>query len=717
MIKITIRLLTVVFVLQTTLSARADEGMWLPLFLKQLNEKDMKAQGMKLSADDIYNANKSSLKDAIVLFGPGCTGEIISNEGLMLTNHHCGYDNIQEHSSVENDYLTKGFWAMNREQELKNPGLTATIVVRMEDVTQEVLRGTVLGMPEAEREKITSININRLKAKAVEGTHYTAIIKPFFYGTEYYLFVTEVFKDVRLVGAPPSSIGKFGGDTDNWMWPRHTGDFSLFRIYADKDNKPANYSKDNVPYKPKKVLTISTQGIKANDFTMVLGFPGRTQEYLSSYALNIVTKKSNPYKIALRTQRLNIIDEAMRSSDTIRIQYAAKQSDIANAWKKWSGELKGLKRLKVISKKEKLEKDFAAWANADEARKVKYGTVLTDLQKAYSDIDRIILNVDYQRDAVYGSDILAYASAYKAMADSIATTRNPDKFFNILKVQTDEFFKDYHLPTDKKLFVVCMTAYYRDIKPEHHPAFFKKVTEQFGGDFGKYADYAYANSHLVSPQKAAKLWEELRKKNTKILEEDPIYILWKSCQEHYSRNIMPAYMQAAQQIELSSRLYVSGLREMQPNKKFYPDANSTFRVAYGKVNGYKPADGVEYRYLTTLDGVMEKENPAVDEFVVPQKLKDLYQKKDFGNYAEKGKMPVAFMASNHTTGGNSGSPVLNANGELIGTNFDRVWEGTMSDLMYDPEQCRNIVLDIRYTLFVIDKFAGAGHLIKEMQIK
>lgn len=711
------KLLLSILLLGTFLKSRADEGMWLPLFLKQLNEKEMKAQGMKLSADDIYSLNKSSLKDAIVLFGGGCTGEIISNEGLLLTNHHCGYDAIQNHSSIEHDYLKNGFWAMNKQEELPNSGLTATIIVRMEDVTKAVLEGTTRGMNEQEREKIVTANVNKIRAKAVEGTHYSSFVRPFFHGTEYYLFVTEVFKDVRLVGAPPSAIGKFGGDTDNWVWPRHTGDFSVFRIYADKDNKPAAYSKDNVPYKPKKFLTISTQGIKTNDFTMVMGFPGRTQEYLTSYALNIITQKSNPYKIALRTQRLNIIDEAMRSSDTIRIQYSAKQSDIANAWKKWSGELKGLKRLHAIEKKQALEKEFTQWANATPERAAEYGQVLPSLEKAYQTIDKIILNVDYQRDAVFAADVLAYASAYKVFADSITTTKNPERFFTIVKEQTEDFFKDYHQPTDKKLFVVCMSAYYKDIKPEYHPAIFKTVTEKFGGDFGKYADYAYANSYLVSPQKTSKLWDELRKKNVSALENDPLYSLWKSCNDHYIKNILPVYQQTAQQIELQSRLYVKGLREMQPNKKFYPDANSTLRIAYGKVKPYKPANAVTYDIQTTLDGVMEKENPNVDEFVVPAKLKELYQQKDFGRYGEKGQMPLAFIASNHTTGGNSGSPVLNARGELIGTNFDRCWEGTMSDLMYDPEQCRNITLDIRYTLFVIDKFAGAGHLIKELDIK
>ncbi|RAU83156.1 S46 family peptidase [Pontibacter arcticus] len=701
-------------------TAGPDEGMWLPLLLKQLNESDMQKRGFKLTADDIYSINQSSLKDAIVQFGGGCTGEIISSEGLLLTNHHCGYGQIQSHSSVEKDYLTNGFWAMNRSEELPNPGLTATFIVRMEDVTKQILEGTGNAKTEAEREAIVQRNIAKVSEQATAGTHYNTVIRPFFFGKEYYMYVTETFKDIRMVGAPPSSIGKFGGDTDNWMWPRHTGDFALFRIYAGANNEPTDYSPNNKPYKPKHHLPISLSGIKENDFTLVFGFPGRTNEYLTSHAVKELYEVSNPAKINIRETKLNILDKDMKASDAVRIQYAAKYASIANYWKKWIGENRGIRKANAIEKKQQLEKQFAQWVAADPARQQKYGNLLADFEKNYKALEGITISRDYITEAAYGVELINYANNFVRLQEMV-DSKAPQQEINALLDRTEKgaagFFKNYNAPSDKKVFAALLDLYYKNIDAKMHPEAFKTFAQKYKGDFAKYADDVYSKSALTSEAGVKKLIADVRAGKTASLKADPAIQLAASIGAYYRTNVLPTYTSVNDNLSLLYRNYVAGLREMQTDKKFYPDANSTLRVAYGKVEPYEPLDGVKYNYYTTLEGIIEKaETGAAEDYAIPAKLKELYEKKDYGIYGVNGEMPVAFIASNHTTGGNSGSPVINANGQLIGTNFDRNWEGTMSDIVYNPEQVRNISIDARYMLFIVDKFAGAGHLVKEMTL-
>jgi len=714
-----ITLLVSVFFLLIGASLRADEGMWIPMLLKDYNIADMKKKGWKLTAEDIYSVNQSSLKDAIVIFGRGCTGEVVSDQGLVFTNHHCGYGAIQSHSSVEHDYLTDGFWAMSKEEELSNPGLTVTFMVRMEDVTSKVLKGVKEDTPLEKRDAIVKKNIAKIKKKATKGTHYKAVVKPFYYGNQYYLFVNEVFTDVRLVGAPPSSIGKFGGDTDNWMWPRHTGDFSVFRIYADKDNKPAAYSKDNVPYKPKRHLKISTKGIKENDFTLIFGYPGTTKEYLTSHAVKTLLNKSNPHKIDLRTKRLDVMNKYQSQSTDVRIKYASKNARVSNAWKKWQGESRGLKRLDAINKKESVEADFKAWVAADAERKAKYGHLFTEFDKYYAELDKYTLAKDYGREAAMSIELVSFAGRFKKLIKAAAEGKKEAelvKQIEKLNNRITSFYKNYYAPIDQEIFVKMLEAYKENVETEYHFDALQKVETDFGGDMAKYAAYIYENSVFVNGEKLKELLDSKDAKAIAALEQDPAFKLYESVQLIYRGVVIPAYNKANGEITKLYRYYMDGLMKMQADKLFYPDANFTLRVAYGKVKGYKPRDGVNYDFYTTLDGIMEKDNPEIYDYDIPQKLRDLYAKKDYGQYAENGTVNVAFIATNHTTGGNSGSPVLDAEGNLIGINFDRCWEGTMSDIMFDPSQCRNIMLDIRYTLFIIDKLGGASYLIDELSL-
>lgn len=701
------------------ISIKADEGMWLPLLLKQLNESDMQKNGLKLSAEDIYSINKSSLKDAIVQFGGGCTAEIISDKGLMLTNHHCGYGQIQAHSTVQNDLLTNGFWAMNQSQELLNPGLTATLIIRMEDVTAKVLANISDTMSDAAREKKINEKINVLQKEAVEGSHYGAYIRPFYYGNEYYMFITETFRDIRLVGAPPSSIGKFGGDTDNWMWPRHTGDFSIFRIYANKDNEPADYSPDNIAYTPKNHLSISMKDVEKGDFTMVYGFPGRTSEYLSSYAVDMIMNESDPAKVKIREARLAIMDTEMKSSDVIRIQYASKYAGLGNYYKKWIGEINGLKKLDAINKKKIVEQDFLLKVNTDDNANGKYGKLFGDFEKSYSQFRPLNKQRDYFVEAILGIEAVSYAYSFMNVMDSLNSGKklaDVQKDIDKLKPNIKTFFKDYNADTDKKICAALLKLYYTNINKTDQAEIFREIEKKYKGDFDKYAADIYQKSMFSSESKMNMDFSSIGK-NYKKIQKDPIYKLMWSCYHKFSNDVRPQYNKLDAEITRLNRIYMKGMQELIANKKYYPDANSTLRIAYGKVGGYFPRDAVFYDYYTTLDGLMEKENPLVEEFIVSPKLKDLFLKKDYGQYADKNKeLRIAFCASNHTTGGNSGSPVLNGEGQLIGTNFDRNWEGTMSDIMYNPDQVRNIVLDIHYTLFVIDKYAGAGYLLNEMTL-
>ncbi len=695
----------------------AKEGMWIPMLIKSLNEADMQSLGFKLTAEDVYSFNKSSLKDGVVHFGGGCTSELISGEGLLLTNHHCGYGRIQAHSSVENNYLKDGFWAMSKKEELPNRGLTATLIVRMEDVTDQVLEGTSENMPVLSKRKMIAGNIQKVGKAAVKGTHYGFIIRPFYYGNKYYMFLTETFRDIRLVGAPPSSIGKFGFDTDNWVWPRHTGDFSLFRIYAGKDNKPADYSEDNVPYKPKHFFPINTGGLNEGDFTMVYGFPGRTQEYLTSHAVEYIMTKQDPGRVKMRDASLSVINAAMAGSEQLNIQYAAKQSRISNAWKKWKGELKGLRRLDAINKKKALEARFQSAVDSKEEFE-KYRGILGAFDETYAQMRPYEFSRDYFIEIFYyGPEVIRFADGFNKLLLMIDEKKgdsliNPE--IEKLRKRNAGFFKNYNVEVDKKMMKKMLPIYFSEMDASQVPSVKKEIDENFGGDVNKYVDNLFKKSILTNKVAADAF---LAKPKTAKLKKDPAFKLCLSLVHKYFDDVKPTHSMLAAKLDSLYSVYMPALMEVLPNERVYfPDANSTLRISYGKVEGYIGADAVEYKHYTTLSGVVEKYVEDDYEFDLPDKLIELYRKKDYGRYARDGEMRVCFLASNHTTGGNSGSPALDANGNLIGLNFDRVWEGTMSDVMFDPEKCRNIMVDVNYVLFIIDKFAGAGHLIDEMTL-
>lgn len=703
------------------LPSKADEGMWIPMLLGELNEAEMQAMGMRITADDIYNINHSSLKDAIAIFGRGCTAEIVSEDGLILTNHHCGYGIIQKHSSLEHDYLTDGFWAMDRSEELPNPGLTVTFMVRMKEVTDQVLEGIEDNMTEVERREIISVNIDSIEVKAVKDTHYKAKVKPFFQGNQYFLFINEVFEDVRLVGAPPSNIGKFGGDTDNWMWPRHTGDFSVFRIYADTNNQPAKYSEDNVPYKPKEHLAISIKGVEEGDFTFIFGYPGSTEQYIPSYAVEMITNVVNPVRIKMRDKRLQIFKKAMNQSPEVRIQYAVKQSRIANGWKKWIGENRGIKRLNSIEKKQEMEAEFVKWANSSDELQKKYGQLLNEFENVYKELAPLNYNIAYLFEAGFGVEIIRYARSFDRLVqlseDKETEQEEIDELVEKLKNSAESHFKNYQLFIDKEVFTAMMSSYYNNMDKNDMPEIIISMYDKYKGDFEKMADEIFDKSIFGSEEKIKNFLEHYKRSKYKKIVKDPVCKIAQGLSEYYYGSLMPGINSLRNKTDSLMRIYMRGQMEMQPKRKFYPDANFTLRVAYGNIESYKPGDAVSYNYFTTLKGIMQKEDPDIYDYVVEDELKELYNNKDYGKYADKdGSMHVCFIANNHTSGGNSGSPVLDADGNLIGINFDRCWEGTMSDIVFDRSQCRNITLDIRYCLFIIDKFAGATHLIEEMTI-
>ncbi|MEI2749367.1 MAG: S46 family peptidase [Ferruginibacter sp.] len=695
----------------------ADEGMWLPQLLQALNEKDMKRMGMKISAADIYHISKSSLKDAIVSLGGFCTAEVISDNGLILTNHHCGFDAIQNHSSLEHNYIQNGFWAYNHGQELKNPGLFVTFIVRIEEVTSQVLTGTSAGMTEKERQSQVDKNISQLKKDFKKESYEDLIIRPFFDGNKYYLFVTETYKDVRLVGAPPSSIGNFGKDTDNWMWPRHTGDFSMFRIYADKKNKPADYSPDNVPYKPKRSLKISLKGMKEGDFTMVFGFPGRTNEYLTAAAVKQIMTVSDPAKIKIRHHALEILMGFMRRDEKIRIQYAAKYAGIENAYKKWQGEVLGLTRSDAVGKKLAYEASFQERVNANPEWKEKYGNLLNELSAAYATIQPYSYARDYFSEIVPKVELLGISADMNSLITALGkdeASYNKRKTEVLAKLEDN--FKEYNAEVDRKLFETLMELYVKDQQPTYvSPLLMQKLSEQQQTYMAVAADL-YAKTAFTDFEKIKAILANNPQDAVNIIKEDPALALYSDMLKTYSGNVGPTLNETQATINKLQRNYMQAQLDVFKEKKFFPDANSTLRVTYGNVKGYTPRNAVKYNFYTYLDGVMEKYKPGDYEFDVPQKLIDLYKAKDFGPYGVNGRQPVCFIASNHTTGGNSGSPALDAYGNLVGLNFDRVWEGTMSDINYDPSICRNIMVDIRYVLFIVDKFAGAKNLIQEMNI-
>lgn len=716
--------LLISWLLLTTLltpSLKADEGMWIPLLIEKYNIRLMQEKGFKLSAEDIYSVNKACMKDAVVLFGGGCTGEVISGDGLMITNHHCGYSQIQKHSSLDHDYLTNGFWAMSKEEELPNPGLSVTFLKRMEDVTDKVLAGVSDTTSGPRREKLISTNIDAVIKSATEGTGYSGSVRPFYMGRQYFLFVNETFRDVRLVGAPPSAIGKFGGETDNWIWPRHTGDFSIFRIYADQSNKPAEFSKTNVPFKPLYHFPISLKGIKDGDFTMVFGYPGTTNEYVPSYHVDMVKNYLNPKMIAIRTRKIEIMEADMNTDPLIRIQYSAKKSGIANSWKKWIGENLGLEKMNTIGKKQDFEKKLTEWINADNGRSTRYGNLLPAYKELYTSLREYGFVNNYTNEVFFSgsAEAINFSLVMRSLADMVKNNEDADK---INKTKTNliesgrNFFNNYNQATDKKLFIAAMELYGDNVDQKWQVPEYITLKNSCKGNFSAIVDKLYKQSPFTDEARFVKFVNEFTKSDISKVDKDPFFRLGRGASDFLTASIRPELGKLTTELQRLNKAYMSAQMEFDTSRTFYPDANLTLRLTYGTVQGYYPKDAVHYTCYTTLNGIIEKDNPEIYDYDVPAKLKELYKAKDYGRYVQDGEVPVCFIANNHTSGGNSGSPVINADGQLIGVNFDRAWEGVASDMSYNPALSRNISLDIRYALFIIDKFAGAGYLLKEMTI-
>ena len=704
-----LKLLLLLFVIQI----KAQQGgMWIPSLLQGMNEKEMKSLGMKMSIKDIYDVNQSSLKDAVPHFNGGCTSEVISPKGLILTNHHCGFDAIQNHSTVDHDYLTNGFWAYKMEEELPNENLVVTFIVRIEDVTTKVLEGTASLTSEAEKQKKIQDNISILSNSLPKESWQENKIRTFFEGNQYMLFVTETFKDVRLVGAPPSSIGKFGNDTDNWVWPRHTGDFSLFRIYADKNNRPATYSKDNVPYTPKHFLPISLDGVKEDDFTMVFGYPGTTNEYLPAVAIAQIANELNPAKIEIRDQALKVADGFMRKDNAIKIQYASKYARIANYWKKWIGETQGLKKSDAVAIKRNQEIVFQEKV-VKAGKQAEYGNLLSDFEKNYTEIAPYALARDYFSEvALRNTELLSVGfklyqleQVYNAKGEQAFTDRK-----NNLIASLPDFYKDFNPNVDQQVFEKLIYLYTTKVPKEFLPTNLSNINA------ANLATEIYGQSKLVNYNSLKELLSGDSKTVLANLNADKGFQILKSMADKYLKDVNPKYEEINMRITALQRTYMKAQLELNKDARLFPDANGTLRVTYGKVKGYAPKDATLYTPVTYLDGVMEKYIPGDYEFDVPAKLIDLYKTKNYGLYGENGKMPVCFIGTNHTTGGNSGSPAIDSKGNLIGLNFDRVWEGTMSDIYYDPSICRNVMVDARYILFIIDKYAGAKNIINELKL-
>jgi hypothetical protein len=710
---------TLILVTLSGFSTPPDEGIWIPLLIEKYNIKLMQEKGFKLSAEDIYSVNRACMKDAVVNFNGGCTAELISAEGLLITNHHCGYGQIQEHSSLENDYLTNGFWAMSGKEELPNPGVSVTLLKWMEDVTTRVLSGVSDDMPSPDRENLISANIENIVKQAVEGTGYKASVRPFFMGNQYFLFVNETFRDVRLVGAPPSSIGKFGGDTDNWIWPRHTGDFSLFRVYADTNNQPADYSVDNVPYKPAYYFPISLKGIKEGDFTMVFGYPGSTAEYVPSFHIDMVKNYINPKMISIRSKKIEIIDEAMNTDPLIRIQYSAKKAGISNSWKKWIGEIQGLERMNTIGKKQEFEAELTQWIDSDAKRKSDYGDILPAYREIYDNLKEYTLVNSFTNEVINGVDAFALSRRTRELADMYendTAAEDIQKLKDILIEDAGQFFRNFNKETDQKLFVAMMNMYGESLDEKWLSPGYLDLKNKHKGDFSGIASKIYSITPFADEQRYVAFIKGFNRKSVKKLKRDPFYSLSLDAALFMTVKVRPDLIRLNGELQKLNRRYMKAQMEYESEKVFYPDANSTLRVSFGTIQGYYSKDAVYFKPVSTLKGIIEKDNPEIYDYDVPDRLKELYAKRDFGRYAQDGEVPVCFIANNHTTGGNSGSPVINAGGYLIGINFDRAWEGVASDMAFNPDQSRNISLDIRFALFIIDRFAGAGYLLDEMTI-
>ena len=707
-------LFCLLFVLPNNL--KADEGMWLPLLLNK-NIETMQAKGLHLTADEIYSLNSSSLKDAIVSFNGYCTGEIISPNGLLLTNHHCGYDAIQNISSVENDYLGNGFWAQSHSEEIPNDGLFVDFLVKMSDVSGEILDSINYDTDEETRNSLIRKRIGAIKKNATEGSNYWAEVKPFFGGSEYYLFVYERYNDVRLVGTPPESIGKYGGDTDNWMWPRHTGDFALFRVYTGPNGEPASYSEENIPMKPKHHLPISLDGVQQGDFTMVLGYPGGTDRYLSSYGVRLAIDLYNPTVVKIRAAKLDILNGYMRNDRNINIMYASKKARISNYWKYYIGQTKGLKKLNVYEKKKETEVLFENFANSSPENQAIYGGVLNDMKEAYAAMETVTLSRVYLNEAAWGGpSFIRLARRSEKLLDALK--KGGDSLvapaLDAFRIEVDNTFGEYSKEIDRDIFVKMMEMYFNNVPKNQIPSIIVEMEKKYRGSFKKWGDAVYAKSIFVDK---GKMLDFLQNPTAKAITKDPAYKIQKSILDNYFNNTLPAISAPRASLEVSNRLFIDGLRKMFPNKHFYPNANFTMRLTHGSVGEYSPGNAITYDFETTLDGVIEKMDNDNPEFVVPQKLVDLYNARDFGAYSnDEGKLNVCFISNNDITGGNSGSPVINGKGQLVGCAFDGNWEAMSGDIAFEHELQRTISVDVRYILFIIDKFADAQHIINELTL-
>jgi hypothetical protein len=695
---------------------KADEGMWLLPLIEKLNMGKMTELGLKLSASDIYSLNKASIKDAVVIFGGGCTGEIVSPQGLILTNHHCGYGSIQNHSTVEHDYLHEGFWARTKEEELPNPGLSVTFLIRIEDVTNKVLANVSQDMGEEARNAAVNKAREEIVKSATEGTDYRAQVTSFYGGNYYYLLVYERYNDVRLVGAPPSSIGKFGSDTDNWEWPRHTGDFSVFRVYSGPDGKPASYSKDNIPLKPKYYLPVSIKGVKKDDFAMIMGYPGRTTRYMTSYEINEQQQIVHPDRIKIRGIKQDIWMKDMKADPKVNIQYSAKYFGSSNYWKFSIGQKAGLERLKVESKKESLENQFRKWVAENPERQAKYGDALDLIKTAIEGRAPYYNALQYLSECMQGCELFRQTMSARSLVSALQSG-DQEKIKNAterMKERISDFYKDYNPPTDNKSTKAMLKLYRNDIDKKFQPDIYNNVIDKkYKGNIDKYVDDMFARSIFPSE---AKMMDFLASPNLKKLENDPVYLAARSFFNIMSE-VSAENSKFDDNLNKGRRLWISALMEMVPDKTLYPDANFTMRLSYGTVQDYEPRDGVIYKDYTTLQGVVDKYKPGDYEFDLPKRLIELNDKKEFGRYADpKGYMPVCFLTTNDITGGNSGSPVMNGNGELIGLAFDGNWESMSGDIAYEPKLQRTICVDIRYVLWIMDIYSGAKNLVDEMTI-